>query len=235
MSGEFPQAVVILLIAGAAIVAITMHEAAHGFVAARLSDPTLAEHGRLSINPLRHLDLVGTLIVPAAILFLPTPSRFIFGWAKPVPIDPLKMGKPRRDMLLVAAAGPLTNIVLALGFALLQGLLEPAGLAAGIVAGVCSAMIFVNVLIALFNLIPLLPLDGGQVVLHLLPEKLAWRYKKLEPYGFAVILGVFFLLPLVSGWLDAAIDPFDAVVRPLVDGLVRHFETVTGASVIRLW
>ena len=107
MSGEFSQAVVILLFAGAAIVAITMHEAAHGFVAARLGDPTPAEHGRLSINPLRHLDLVGTLIVPAAILFLPTPSRFIFGWAKPVPIDPLEMGRPRRDMLLVAAVGPL--------------------------------------------------------------------------------------------------------------------------------
>ena len=117
-------------------------------------------------------------------------------------------------MLLVAAVGPLTNIVLAVGFALIQGLLQPVGLAEGIVAGVCSAMIFVNVLIALFNLIPLLPLDGGQVVLHLLPENLAWRYKRLEPYGFAVILGIFFLLPLVSGWLGGAIDPFDAVIRP---------------------
>ncbi len=235
MSGELPDSAVIPMIAGAAVLAITLHEAAHGFVAARLGDTTPAEHGRLSINPLRHLDLVGTLVVPAAMLVLPTPGRLVFGWAKPLPIDPLKMARPRRDMLLVAAAGPLANIVLALAFAVLLAALEALGPAGGIIAGLCSAMVFVNLTIALFNLVPLLPLDGGQVVLHLLPERLAWRYKRLERYGFAIVLAVFFVLPPVSGWLDAGIDPFEAAVQPLLEGAVQLCEAATGARIVRLW
>lgn len=235
MSGDFSEFTVIILIACSAVVAITMHEAAHGFVAWRLGDPTPRDMGRVTINPFRHLDLVGTVIIPAVILALPTPNRFMFGWAKPVPIDPMKMRHPRRDMLLVAAVGPLANMVVALLFALLQAVLGLVGLDGGMLGGLFSAMIFVNVMIALFNLIPLPPLDGGQVAVHLLPEGLAWRYKRLEPFGFAIILVVFFLLPLISGWLGSEIDPFDAIVRPMVEAVVQGLEQVTGAAVMRLW
>jgi len=232
---DFSDVAVIALIACAAVVAITMHEAAHGMTASWLGDPTPREHGRVSINPFRHLDLVGTIIIPAVILALPTPNRFMFGWAKPVPIDPMKLRNPRRDMLLVAAVGPVSNILVALVFAILQAGLGLGGMEGSLVGGLFSALIFVNVLIALFNLIPLPPLDGGQVLVHLLPEGLAWRYKRLEPFGFAIILLVFLVVPLVSGWLGHEIDPFDAVVRPLVDGVVQAMEAVTGAQVVRLW
>lgn len=235
MSGDFSEVTVIVMIACAAVVAITMHEAAHGLAAWRLGDPTPHEYGRVSINPFRHLDLVGTIIIPAVILALPTPNRFMFGWAKPVPIDPMKMNNPRRDMFIVAAVGPLANLIVALFFAILQAVIGLVGWENGLLGGLFSALIFVNVLIALFNLIPLPPLDGGQVVIHLLPEGAAWRYKRLEPFGFAIILFVFFLLPLVSRWLGSEIDPFDAIVRPLVEAVVTGMESLTGATVIRLW
>ena len=169
--------------------AISMHELSHGFMASWFGDNTARERGRLTLNPVRHIDPVGSIAVPAFLLLL---GGFVFGWARPVPVNTYKLNNPNRDMILVAAAGPLSNLLMSIGWAFIlkSGLLllqsEPGFALVLIYLG--AAGVVINSAIMMFNLLPLLPLDGGRVVACLLPERLRASYARTEPWGFPLLL-----------------------------------------------
>ena len=195
--------------------AITLHEAAHGYVARHFGDITAFAQGRVSLNPMRHIDPVGTIVVPLVILLL-SGGRFLFGWAKPVPVNYSALRRPKRDMMWVAAAGPLSNLGMALAWAVLLklALLLPANLFSTPMAEMAKAGILVNLVFMFLNLLPILPLDGGRIAAGLLPNRMAWQYAKLEPWGLPILL-----LLLVTNLLDA-------VLNPLIDlstSLIRAF------------
>ena len=174
------------------VLAITLHEAAHGYVARHCGDLTAYKLGRVSLNPLRHVDWMGTIIVPLAILIA---SRFagasgiLFGWAKPVPVNFYALRRPKRDMLWVAAAGPASNIAQAIVWGALLKLAHLAAFGwADTLAAVATAGIMVNVTLTVLNLIPVLPLDGGRIMFSLLPDRLSYRYARIEPYGLIVLV-----------------------------------------------
>jgi Zn-dependent protease len=199
--------------------AITVHETAHGWMALRLGDPTAKMLGRLTLNPIRHIDPLGTIVVPAAMLFL---GGFLFGWAKPVPITWENLRQPKRDMAWVAAAGPLSNLAMALLWAMFARLGMAIGEASGDLAmymmytGVAG--IFINTILMLLNLLPLPPLDGSRVVSALLPGPLSYRYGLLEPYGLPILI-----LLLITGLLGK-------VLWPLVMLVVMGYASVAGLS-----
>ncbi|MEZ5744533.1 MAG: site-2 protease family protein [Sphingomonadaceae bacterium] len=198
------------------IIAIVFHEVAHGWVANMLGDPTAKERKRLSLNPLRHVDPIGTVILPG---FLALSGAPVFGWAKPVPVNFRRLNNPRRDMMTVAAAGPGTNIVLALIGAVLLGLTAravsggtPDGGAGLLLLGL-NYFIVINVFLALFNLLPIPPFDGSHIVEGLLPPDMARQYAKLRPFG----LGLLFLVLLVIPWLFPGLGIVENVVLPPVE------------------
>lgn len=181
-----------------ALLAITFHEAAHGFVAFQLGDDTAKRLGRVTFNPLRHIDPFGTVILPAMLL-LASGGRFVFGFAKPVPVDFRRLRHPRRDMVLVAAAGPGINLLLAaIAAALVSRMMADAGELQEWIAHNLFNLMWLNVVLAVFNMLPLPPLDGGRVAVGLLPDVLARPLSRLEPYGIFIILGVVFVLPLLG-------------------------------------
>lgn len=190
--------------------AVTVHEVAHGWVARRLGDPTAMMLGRLTLNPIKHIDPLGTLLIPALLLIMHAP--FLFGWAKPVPVTWQNLRNPKRDMALVAAAGPGANLAMALLWALVAKLglvLAPAigGLALPIVLMGKVGITF-NLVLMVLNLLPLPPLDGGRVLVGLLPGPLAWKVSRIEPYGFAILLvllmtgGLAYLIVPPIGWFE---------------------------------
>lgn len=173
------------------IFAITLHEAAHGFVARMLGDPTAYQAGRVSLNPARHIDPVGTLLVPVAILLasklLGSPGM-LFGWAKPVPVDFGRLRRPKKDMLWVALAGPAANLFMAILWALSLRLFVESGLQESFWFEMAMAGVNVNLVLMALNLLPILPLDGGRILFSLLPNRLAWQYSKIEPYGLVIVV-----------------------------------------------
>ena len=178
--------------------AITLHEAAHGYVARHFGDMTAHAAGRISLNPLRHIDWLGTIVVPLlTLLFTP----IMFGWAKPVPVNFGNLRHPKRDMLWVAAAGPLSNLLMAAGWGLMLNLafgMDAHNPAAEWMLFVGAAGVMVNVVFFALNLVPLPPLDGGRIVVSLLPHRLAWRFAQIEPYGFIILLALLYLRILGS-------------------------------------
>lgn len=209
------------------VIAITLHEAAHAWMAERLGDDTARRLGRVSFNPVRHVDPFGTLILPGILVLLKAP--FLFGWAKPVPVAFHRLNNPKRDMMWVALAGPGINVLLALAAGLLLHVAAnlPGQVAAWVGLNLQNAII-ANALLATFNMLPLLPLDGGRVLTSLLPTPLAIRFARTERYGLFVLLGLLFVLPLLAGELGMSFNPVAAVLLPVVNGLIEIVYQVTG-------
>jgi Zn-dependent protease len=209
------------------IVAITFHEAAHGFVAHALGDNTAWERGRVTFNPLKHIDPFGTLILPAMLLLAHSP--FLFGYAKPVPVNFRALRHPRIDMVWVALAGPATNIILALAAALaFHGLsLASAGAAQWLADNLRNALV-VNVVLAVFNMLPIPPLDGGRVAVGLLPGVLAGALARLEPYGMLILIALLILLPLAGSQFGLNLDVISAILRKTTGYVIWLILVVTG-------
>lgn len=194
------------------LLAITLHEAAHGYVARHFGDPTADLAGRITLNPFKHIDPVGTILVPIGILAASTllgAGGILFGWAKPVPVNFGRLRNPKGDMLWVAAAGPFMNLVMAIAWALLLKLAvsTPGAAYAEALTHMAIAGITINAVLMFLNLLPIPPLDGGRIAVSLLPGRLAWQFARIEPYGFPILLILLFtgvlgsiLWPLISGF-----------------------------------
>jgi len=209
------------------VIAIVFHEVAHGYVARMLGDQTAAERGRLTLNPIRHVDPVGTVLVPMMLALANAP---IFGWAKPVPVMTARLNHPRRDMALVALAGPGTNLILATIAAAAIGLwnmwgggLPQIGAGAFVVDNLAS-FLKINVFLAVFNLLPVPPFDGGHVVEALLPRPLAAHYAKLARFGFPVMLFLLVILPMLAPRADVVAR----IVGPIVYSIISMLRSLFG-------
>jgi len=218
---EFNLVQTIAIYALPVIFAITLHEAAHGYVARHFGDNTAFMLGRVSLNPLRHIDMVGTIAIPLLILTVSKlfgGAGILFGWAKPVPVNFHGLRHPKRDMLWVAAAGPAANLVMAIGWALLMKIAQmlPQGMFSLPMMLMAEAGITVNIVLMVLNLLPILPLDGGRIAVSLLPNRLAIGYARLEPFGFPILLALIFIPPHVLG----------VIMMPMVQASIGLIEAI---------
>ena len=203
------------------IFAITFHEAAHGYVAHHFGDTTAFTLGRISLNPARHIDLVGTIVLPVVTLFA-TSGRIMFGWAKPVPVNFHALRRPKRDMLWVALAGPAANLVMALAWAAALKVGALSGLRQGdFLIQVPLAGVEVNLVFMALNLLPILPLDGGRVVVSLLPGPLAGSFARLEPFGLPILLGLVVISSYGYNVLGMFLDPVMGASRSVIATLFQ--------------
>jgi len=212
------------------VVAVTFHEAAHGFVAYRLGDDTARQAGRVTFNPLKHIDLFGTIILPA-LLLLSSSGRFMFGYAKPVPVNFRRLNHPRQDMVWVAVAGPATNVLLAIASSLLfYGVdLMPPSPAEWLAANLVNSIQF-NALICVFNMLPLPPLDGGRVAVGLLPDALALPLARVERYGMLILLLLLFVLPYIGEQTGRNLNILGWLIGAPKEALIRFVLAITGQS-----
>jgi Zn-dependent protease len=217
----------ISILAIPAIIAITFHEASHGYVAHLLGDDTAWRLGRVSFNPLVHIDPFGTVVLPLMLLMLRSP--FLFGYAKPVPVNFRTLRHPRLGMILVAAAGPGMNLLLAtiaaLGFHIAGYV--PAPGAEWLAANLRNALLL-NVILAIFNLLPIPPLDGGRVLMGVLPSSLARLLSRAEPYGMLMLIGLIFVLPLLSAQFGINLDPISKLLMTSTNAVLGIILRLTG-------
>ncbi len=195
------------------IFAITLHEAAHAYAAKYFGDLTAYSQGRMSLNPLKHIDLIGTILIPLVLAL--TSSPFLFGYAKPVPVDFSRLRNPKKQMLWVALAGPAANLLMALLWMLLFVALDAGGMNEEYFFRVAKAGIFINLVLFAFNLFPLPPLDGGRIMTSLLPNRYAYRFAQIEPYGFFIVLGLM-MLNLLHYWMVPVITIANTILALLI-------------------
>jgi Zn-dependent protease len=206
----------VLVYALPVIFAITLHEAAHGYMARYLGDPTAWQLGRVTLNPWVHIDWMGTILMPV-LLYFATSGAFLFGYAKPVPVDWGRLHKPKRDMIWVALAGPLSNLLQAIVWAVVWLLLVAFGWQERFFIEMCQAGVLTNVVMFAFNLFPLPPLDGGRVITGLLPWRLAMTFARIEPYGFFIVMALVLVGAINAFWMQ----PLMGLTYALVDGLLQ--------------
>jgi Zn-dependent protease len=207
-----------------------MHEAAHGYTANLLGDDTAKKLGRVTLNPFKHIDKFGTVFLPILLIVIKSP--FIFGWAKPIPVKFHRLNNPLRDMIFVAIAGPITNIILALIAASILSIMHNIGLLNNpwLVRTLVN-FFYINIILAVFNMIPIPPLDGGRVAVGLLPKYLSYQLSKLEQYGFFIIIAALFILPLLGKYIGIPLDPIHWFIRFFSSFLINIIAVITGLQI----
>ena len=209
------------------LIAVTIHETAHGYIAMHLGDDTAKKQGRITLNPLKHIDTFGTIILPLLLIIIKSP--FLFGWAKPVPVKFNRLNNPLRDMVLVALAGPVSNVLLAFAGSSILSIMINFGIVDSLwLTRTMINFLLINVILAVFNMIPIPPLDGGRVAVGLLPKELSLILAKLEKYGLIIIITSLFFLPLIGNQIGVKIEPIHWFIQFFSTILIEIITTLTG-------